>query len=285
MVTTHSLDQAVREIGDTLASHLGFALCRHGIMLFPKSDQYVGQSLSLYGEFSEAEVALFNLIVPRGSVVVEVGANLGAHTISLAQRVGPEGRVYAFEPQSFLHNILCANMALNGHDNVRCFNLGVGRERGTMSLPPIDYERFNNFGAFSLSTNPGIPVDITTLDTYTFTRLDFIKIDVEGMEKDVLDGARNTINRHRPLLYVENDREEKSEALIRTIMDLGYRLWWHLPTLYNPDNFRQNANNIFPSIVSFNMLCLPQSMTANIEFPEITDPTHGKQYAVDHYKF
>ena len=73
-----------------------------------------------------------------------------------------------------------------------------------------------------------------------------------------------TIGRCRPILYVENDRIEKSPALIETIMSLGYTLYWHLPPLYHPSNYFGNENNVFGNIVSSNMLCVHSSIKSSI---------------------
>jgi hypothetical protein len=93
-------------------------MCKSGPMLFNKFDVYVGGSLQKYGEFSVGEQDLFHAILQRGELVVEVGANIGAHTIELARLVGPEGEVHAFEPQRIVFQTLCANLALNQLTNV-----------------------------------------------------------------------------------------------------------------------------------------------------------------------
>lgn len=72
--------------------------CRHGKMIYNKNDMYIGRSLDRYGEYSEGEVDLFRQIVHQGDTVLEVGANLGAHTLALALLVGEGGCVHAFEP-------------------------------------------------------------------------------------------------------------------------------------------------------------------------------------------
>ena len=91
-----------------------------------------------------------------------------------------------------------------------------------------------------------------------------LKVDVEGMETDVLLGARDTIGRLRPILYIENDRRAQSEGLIKLIGELGYNMWWHLPPLFNPSNFAGASQNIFGGIVSINLLCLPEEEPAKI---------------------
>ena len=72
---------------------------RFGPMIYNENDQYIGQSLASYGEFSFGETDLFDQLVSEGMFVIEIGANIGAHTIMLAQKVASAGRVIAFEPQ------------------------------------------------------------------------------------------------------------------------------------------------------------------------------------------
>ena len=104
----------------------------------------------------------------------------------------------------------------------------------------------------------GEPVPVIPLDSIALPALRLLKVDVEGMEVSVLEGARNLILRHRPILYVENDRRENSARLISLITELGYDLWWHQPALFSPNNHAGVADNIFGSIISINLLCLPR---------------------------
>jgi hypothetical protein len=86
--------------------------------------------------------------------------------------------------------------------------------------------------------------------------------------------ARHAAAGAEPGEVVENDREDTSEALIRHLLDLDYRLYWHLPPLYNPQNFVGETENVSPNIVSVNMLCLPRSLPQSIQgMPEVVDPT------------
>jgi FkbM family methyltransferase len=250
--------------------------CRHGPLLFLRGDQYIGRSLELYGEFSEQEADLFVQIVRPGDVIIEVGANIGAHTVHLAQLTGPGGLVHAFEPQRVIFQMLCANVALNGLLNVHTHHAGAGSSKTQLQVPPLDYAAVGNFGGMSLLPTPAAgseTVPVLPLDSIDLPALKLLKVDVEGMEHEVLSGARQTIARHRPFLYVENDREDKSAALIRLIDELGYHMYWHLPALYNPANFAANPENIFPGIVSVNMLCIPKEATLSIAgFRQVSGP-------------
>jgi hypothetical protein len=98
-----------------------------------------------------------------------------------------------------------------------------------------------------------------------------IKIDVEGMERDVLEGATSILKRHEPILYVENDRAEKSKDLIQWLFDRDYRAYWHTPALFNPKNHFGLKENVFGKVLSINMLCIPRSKAIVAKgFREIT---------------
>jgi FkbM family methyltransferase len=261
---------AARPEGESM---LAVAQCRYGPMMYLRRDAYVGRSFHEYGEFSEGEVEVFRSALRPGDVALDIGANLGAHTIPMARLVGPTGFVFAFEPQRILFNVLCGNTALNELTNVKVFPLALGRASGQTRVMPVDYGGANNFGGISLGGERGEAVPVATLDDIGLPKLRFIKLDVEGMELEVLLGAKATLARDRPILYVENDRLEKSEALVAQLLADGYRMWWHVPPLFNPANFRSNAENVFNGICSFNMLCLPREANSRIEgAQEITKP-------------
>lgn len=231
---------------------------RHGTILYNINDRFVGRSVGLYGEFSFGESEMFQQIVRPGDVVVEAGAHIGTHTVHLAQLAGPQGAVYAFEPQRLLFQALCANMALNSITNAFCSQKAVGREVGGILVPQLDPNLVQNFGGLAIGeASQGELVPKTTIDALSLARCRLIKIDVEGMEREVLLGARETILRHRPFLYVENDRQDRSDELIRHIDGLGYDLYWHKPPLFNPDNYLGNPENVFGALISVNMLCVP----------------------------
>jgi FkbM family methyltransferase len=173
--------------------------------------------------------------------------------------------VLAFEPQRVIHELLCANVALNELFQVRPYRAALGRDVGTIKVPIVDYARENNFGGLSLlGSSVGEDVPLLALDSIALPSLRMLKVDVEGMEAEVLSGARETIARLRPIIYVENDRRTKSRELIGLIDELGYRMWWHLPPLFNPGNFAHFQQNVFGGTVSINLLCFPKEMPTNV---------------------
>lgn len=257
--------------------HLRLKHCRHGIMLYSARDRYVGGSLDRYGEFSELEAQLFTGLVRPGMLVVEVGSNIGAHTVHLAKLVGENGGVVAFEAQRVIFQMLCANLALNGIENTDAKCMAVGAAPGEIVVPRLDYRGDNNFGGIALGGDDGDAVEMIAIDNLLLPACHLMKIDVEGMEIQVLEGARQTIGRFRPYLYVEDDRIDKHAELITTLFDLEYRLWWHLPWLYNPGNFAGDPENLFPGIASFNLICLPresapEEIEGGVEVKSATEP-------------
>ncbi len=255
------------------ASMLAIRRCRYGTMMYPRRDRYIGRSFTEYGEYSEGEVELFRQCLQLGDVALDIGANLGAHTLALAQIVGPGGAVFAFEPQRVLFQILCGNVALNEIPNVHALPVALGRAAGRAKVPALDYRVAGNFGGVSLAGADGEDVPVLPLDQLEVTRVKLIKIDVEGMELDVLAGAKATLARCHPILYVENDRAEKAEPLVALLQENGYRMWWHTPQLYNPANFLGNPHNVFGNVASFNMLCLPREMATRVQgLTEIATP-------------
>lgn len=224
-------------------------------MLANQHDQYVGRALIDTGEYSPQEITLLCELVPVGGTVVEAGANIGALTVPLAQHVGPSGAVICFEPQRYVFQLLNANIALNSLLNVRAVQAALGSERGRVHVPVLDPTTPANFGGLDIRGHQeGEQVAVAMVDELNLRRLDLLKADVEGMELDVLNGAREAIVTHRPALYLEVDRPGQREALCEWLRPFGYRFWMHRPPL-------------FGNLVSINLLAIHESR----ELPDATD--------------
>ena len=230
---------------------------KHGRFLCLDNDVYIGRQLLATGLYSEGEVELFRCLVGPDDLVVEAGANVGAHTVPLSKMAG---RVIAFEPQPFIYRLLCGNLALNGCDNVDVYPLAIGAEEGVTRLALADYGEENNFGGMRLTPeNHGAEVPVIPIDRLGLTGLKLLKADVEGMELDVLRGAEETIARFRPFLYVEEDDENDPERERRALMtSLGYRVFEHHTVLLGPDDPLNHAPGY--TIVSKNLLGVPNEL-------------------------
>ena len=122
-----------------------------GSYIVNKNDLGVGAQLSANGAYDPDEIALFRGLVQslarEDAVVLDIGANIGIHAVSLADMVGPRGRVHAFEAQRIVFYMLAGNVALNSIENVVCHHAAVGAAPGRIPIPQFDYGRPLSFGS------------------------------------------------------------------------------------------------------------------------------------------
>ncbi len=221
----------------------------HGTMIVNRNDYRmvsenagfgVGFQLMNTSSYDLPEVALtLDLLRARrasfgdGVVAIDCGANIGVHTIEWARCMLGWGRVYSYEPQEKIYYALAGNIALNNCLNVTARLAAVGATCGTLAVPEVNYCVPSSFG--SLELTPGDSneyigqnidyghaaqqIDLITLDSLALPRIDLIKIDVEGMELEVLQGARESISRSQPLLLVEIIKSD--EKAITELLEAG----------------------------------------------------------------
>ena len=116
------------------------------------------------------------------------------------------------------------------------------------------------------------------LDNINFnTKVGFIKIDVEGYELQVIRGAADTIEALRPVIYFEAKRLPGTVKVIETLQKAGYRCYWHFAAFFQPNNFRQKAENLFGGRGDMNVLAVPQDEDQPEDLPEIGLPDEDWQ--------
>lgn len=158
--------------------------------------------------------------IPPGSAVVDAGANIGNHTLFFGLVCGA-GRIDSFEPLRTIFPVLQRNVELNGLTQVRCHNAALGAQPGSASLANYGVA---NMAASSFAFGAGAGYPVVTLDQLGLGRLDFLKIDVEGSQVAMLEGARETITRHRPMIWIElRATHNEVEAGDAAMQALGYR--------------------------------------------------------------
>lgn len=199
-------------------------------------------SLCLYvsGTFEPNELVFLGQILAPGMTMLDVGANEGLYTLFGASRVGPDGRVVSFEPSSRERRSLQHNIARNQLGNVTVVPVAVGSGEGTAALQIASgvHSGHNTLGALVYDEAPAVGVEhvpVERLDSVVarlgIARVDVVKIDVEGAEMHVLEGARKTLAAHRPILLVEANDEAlraqgaSADALLALLRDeLDYRI-------------------------------------------------------------
>jgi FkbM family methyltransferase len=176
--------------------------------------------LARQGRYVEPEMLGLRDLVKPGNVCFDIGAAAGLYTLELSKLAGPAGQVHSFEPVPFAHPMLTRLLGGRSSANVRHHPVALSDEPGqsVMSVPvgrhgPVTGRSFLEAGAAGQGSNAefqgqiGVDVEVQTLDgvcaAAELTRLDFIKIDVEGAELQVLKGGQASIERFRPALLVE----------------------------------------------------------------------------------
>lgn len=205
----------------------------HAFVL-PFFDTNIGHWIKQHGSMNPLQSYEMQSLLQRGDVFVDVGANLGCYTVPMAERVGTSGKVLAFEPFRLLHQITTANVALNGIGNAWVFPVGLSTEFSRFEARPPQLKFFSSPGGMKLHNQqdglkqeeqlqlydwdtPPEAITVVSLDELMLqseraSLLGFpvvhdvrlIKIDVEGMEKEVIMGAQQTIRHFKPIIWTEN---------------------------------------------------------------------------------
>jgi len=245
-------------------------LGRYGHAVWLKHDTFIGTSLKLYGEWAQAEIDVLLPLLSSGDTVIDVGANIGTHTLPFAFAVGREGKVIAFEPQPQINSLLQENVDLaRASDVVDVRKELVGSNACSAAMPAIDCAISGNYGAIGVRTNhqhqaptylhEQVTIDKVCRDLGRDIRL--IKVDTEGYEAEVLSGAEETIRRDRPVLFVENNTDRHGKEIIEKIEKVAadrYRIYWHIAPYFNENNWAGNPENVFAQYrPEVNMLAVP----------------------------
>jgi len=225
----------------------------HGSMIVNRNDfapsagesHGVGYQLMTQSHYEQEEVdfvlaLLASCLRDRGAgvIAIDCGANIGVHTVEMGRFMYGWGHVVAFEAQEKIYYALCGNIALNNCLNVNALNSAVGASQGVIDIPEPNYLIPGSFGSVELQQsannefigqaldyqNRTIRVDLVTLDSLGMQRVDLIKIDVEGMEEQVLHGAEQSILRCRPLIFMEVIKSDMA-AIRDWLEQRGYRLF------------------------------------------------------------
>ncbi len=203
-------------------------------------DEGIDFAIWLMGAFESGTVRAYEKLVPPGGVALDIGANIGAHTLPLARAVGPAGKVYAFEPTDFAMEKLERNLALNPELEKRVVRVqAMLVDRAGGKTPPLyaSWPLEDVRGVHKLHRGrkkPSGKARATTLDAFLAKhrvgRVDFIKLDIDGFECSMLKGARRTLKRWRPAMVLElsphqlDEQGGSIEELTGILREAGYTL-------------------------------------------------------------
>ncbi len=241
------MQRAGRKLAFVMASS------NHGTMIVNRLDYRmvdgergygVGYQLLETANFDPEEVTLaVNLLATRrrlygdGVVAIDCGANIGVHTIEWATHMTGWGSVLSIEAQERIYYALAGNIAINNCFNAIAVHAAVSSESGMLSIPTPNYLLPSSFGSLELRQRSGNEfigqaIDYTqnmstirklAIDDFKLPRLDLIKLDVEGMELEALEGAKETIRRTHPIMLIERIKADATE-LVQWLSAQGYEM-------------------------------------------------------------
>lgn len=182
---------------------------------------YVGCSLYRLGIYETQTAQVIEDFVKLGDTVIDIGSSIGAHALRLAKKVGPEGKVFTFEPSIFLYKEFLENIKLNKFNNIHSENMGLSDKN---EIKSIRMERLGRLDRGKIDQHCE-RMSFTSLDEYfKEKKLNFIKIDTDGAEVEILNGAIKTLKKHHPIMVIEV-RESTVSEIHNILSKLGYKFY------------------------------------------------------------
>lgn len=236
--------------------------------LYPANDTVVGPCLARHGEFARPQLdLLLALATPGAGTFVDVGANLGTMAAPFA-KARPDWRVIAVEAHRGVAAILAANAANNGCDRLEVVHAAAGPDRRIAAFPTLPLDAAANLGTSSFydRETPRLPVLMLPLDELAPADTRLVKIDVEGLEPEVLAGAHRLIETVRPVFFVEAFHATARAAVLETFLRAGYAAYW----FYAPWVTRAPLSGVTAqddTIGDANFVCIPGQGPAPWDLP------------------
>lgn len=228
---------------------------------FYKNDQFIGQSIKLYGEYTQKEIFLLEHFIDKDSVVYDIGGNIGYHTVAFSSLAK---EVHTFEPNQ--KNFYLLEKNTEKLKNVYLYNCACSDANGRSKISDYNLDEVGNFGQCEMTSRDGVPAQeclTIMLDDLILPLPDVMKIDVEGHESRVIKGAYETIKRSNPVILYESMSSDGFSEIYRMLTGLSYKLYWFPVHNFNPSNYNQNQENIFLDSGVVNILAMPSGVPVN----------------------
>jgi FkbM family methyltransferase len=215
----------------------------YGPIIINKHDNTIGMCISEYGYWGSADIKLIESIInatrtpERPTCLLDIGSNIGTHALAFAKFPFPELTVHAFEAQREIFYMLAGTIALNNLSNVYCHHVAVSNVSGQIiNMPAVDYTSNSNFGSYELEVAKNSQtsdmyiqgqfekIRTIRIDDLNLTDVRLIKIDVEGMEDKVVEGAQETIKANRPVVFIETFKTDFN-PIKEFLLSQGFNLY------------------------------------------------------------
>jgi len=211
-------------------NNLGKNNLRNKTINYIKNDNCIGSVIKSGHYWEEWMFKYIQQNYIENTNILDLGGNIGTTTLMMSEVLSKNCHVFTFEPM--YSDILFKNILDNKLiDKILLYPYGVGNEIKTFKLKPFNLLDSNNFGAFSLiehleNKNDSVEINIVPVDYFNFENVSLIKIDVENMEIEVLEGCLNLIKKCKPTILIESHQMNilKESAVFKEIVSLGYEI-------------------------------------------------------------
>ncbi len=218
-------------------------------------------------DWFEDEIKFVRELMQPGMRVIDVGANYGLYALSMASKVGADGHVWAFEPASCTASFLKRSIALNKFCNITVMQCALSSRTGTAKLGLNQNSEWNSLRLENGSTRETEDVALTTLDRYTAEhgceQIEFVKLDAEGEESNIINGAMAFLEKESPLIMYElRDGQQMNLPLVRQFEERGYLSYILIPglNLLAPFDFTEP-----PDPFQLNLFCCKNDRARQLE--------------------
>lgn len=241
ILAARAINHALRLVRRLTGRGMQLECRRRGINWSLDLDEGIDLSIYLFGAYEPGTLNAYEKLVRPGHVILDIGANIGAHTLHFARLAGPAGKIFALEPTDFAMAKLRRNLALNPAlaprvDAQQCFLVAAAGARTPTTIPsswPVAHAHTDLDPEHLGKPQSLLAARTTTADDFCTTtglqRLDLVKIDVDGDEYPVLRGLGHTLRRFRPDILIElapfvyeGARAHEFEEFITFLTHLGY---------------------------------------------------------------
>lgn len=240
---------------------------RYGKIEIVEGDEFIGESLKVYGEWAQQEIDFLVFFLKTGfcSNVVVAGANIGVQVLAFASAIGNSGTVFGFEVHPSLFEVLKRNVERYRQYKIEIFPVGLWNEQDTLIVSDFSRREEQNYGGFSLKEKEAVEktqvtnVQVNKLDYFDIPACDLLFLDVEGAELEVLQGAEKLIHERQPFIYGEVRNLEEAIPLFIHLRDLEYNVFLFSPKAFNPNNFKGEKTNLFGPTRERALLAVPET--------------------------
>ena len=228
---------AGEELSATGEKHIALDLAGIAKICLPDTYEVMSRYvIEEQGDWFEDEIRFVRKLLQAGQTAIDVGANYGVYTLSMAALTGPSGRIYAFEPAAATARLLRESLAINGFGQVQVIERAVSDSKRRSSFRIENNSELNRLLDESEAESSDGGVDVTTLDDcrkeFGWGAVDFIKIDAEGQEPQVVRGATGLLSETSPLVMAEYKHgQEINYAVIEEFNLIGYKTYRLIPGL------------------------------------------------------